>query len=162
MKEALDADFGAKLWSGLEIRCSYDTSKFVKFECKEVDHWRRHPRTYSGLAVYRWTKGQQQEDVLTIGNSPPYADLLQSVADELKPQGINVKLVEFSDWHAPNVAVQNGDIDANFFQQSVHLRNAIRETNFDLHSFAPGTVAMSVYILRNINRWMSYHKMPVW
>ncbi|WKT74298.1 MULTISPECIES: MetQ/NlpA family ABC transporter substrate-binding protein [Acinetobacter] len=92
-----------------------------------------------GLAAYRWTKGQQQEDVLTIGISPPYADLLQSVADELKPQGINVKLVEFSDWHAPNVAVQNGDIDANFFQQSVYLRNAIRETNFDLHSFASGT-----------------------
>lgn len=92
-----------------------------------------------GLAAYRWTKGQQQEDVLTIGISPPYADLLQSVADELKPQGINVKLVEFSDWHAPNVAVQNGDIDANFFQQSVYLRNVIRETNFDLHSFAPGT-----------------------
>lgn len=92
-----------------------------------------------GLAAYRWTKGQQQEDVLTIGISPPYADLLQSVADELKPQGINVKLVEFSDWHAPNVAVQNGDIDANFFQQSVYLGNVIRETNFDLHSFAPGT-----------------------
>ena len=36
----------------------------------------------------------------------------------MKAQGIQVKLVEFSDWHAPNVAVQNGDIDANFFSKA--------------------------------------------
>ena len=35
--------------------------------------------------------------------------------------------------------MQNSDIDANFFQQSVFLRNAIRETNYDLHAFATGT-----------------------
>ena len=91
------------------------------------------------VAVYRYSQSQAQQDVLTIGISPPYAELLQSVADDVKKQGIQVKLVEFSDWHAPNVAVQNGDIDANFFQQSVFLRNAIRETQYDLHAFATGT-----------------------
>ena len=95
--------------------------------------------TIFALAGYRYSKSHAQDDVLTIGISPPYAELLQSVADEVKKQGIQVKLVEFSDWHAPNVAVQNGDIDANFFQQSVFLRNAIRETNYDLHAFATGT-----------------------
>jgi len=92
-----------------------------------------------GLAAYRFNSNTLQKDTLTIGISPPYADLLQSVADDMKAQGIQVKLVEFSDWHAPNVAVQNGDIDANFFQQSVYLKNAIRETRFNLHAFAPGT-----------------------
>ena len=94
---------------------------------------------FFSLAGYRYSKSHAQDDVLTIGISPPYAELLQSVADDVKKQGIQVKLVEFSDWHAPNVAVQNGDIDANFFQQSVFLRNAIRETNYDLHAFATGT-----------------------
>ncbi|MEG0605717.1 MAG: MetQ/NlpA family ABC transporter substrate-binding protein, partial [Acinetobacter sp.] len=94
---------------------------------------------FFALAGYRYSKSHAQDDVLTIGISPPYAELLQSVADDVKKQGIQVKLVEFSDWHAPNVAVQNGDIDANFFQQSVFLRNAIRETNYDLHAFATGT-----------------------
>ncbi len=92
-----------------------------------------------GLTGYRIAKNQSQDEILTIGISPPYADLLQSVADEVKQQGIQVKLVEFSDWQAPNVAVQNGDIDANFFQQSVFLNNAVRETGFDLHAFAPGS-----------------------
>ncbi|MFI7930810.1 MetQ/NlpA family ABC transporter substrate-binding protein, partial [Acinetobacter baumannii] len=72
-----------------------------------------------GLVGYRYIKNKQADDVLTIGISPPYAELLQSVANEVEKQGVHVKLVEFSDWRAPNVAVQNGDIDANFFQQSV-------------------------------------------
>lgn len=76
---------------------------------------------------------------LKIGISPPYAELLQSVADDVKAQGIHLELVEFSDWHAPNVAVQNGDLDANFFQQSVFLANAVRETGYNLHSFAKGS-----------------------
>lgn len=80
------------------------------------------------------------QDVLTIGISPPYAELLQSVADDLKQQdGIEVKFVEFSDWHAPNVSVQNGDIDASFFQQTFFLNNAIQESGYALHPFAIGS-----------------------
>lgn len=92
-----------------------------------------------GLGGYRWFNSNQQDSTLKIGISPPYAELLKSVADEVKTQGINVELIEFSDWQAPNVAVQNGDIDANFFQQSVFLANAIKQTNYELHAFATGS-----------------------
>ena len=92
-----------------------------------------------GLIGYRLANNQSQPNTLKIGISPPYAELLQSVADDAKQQGIHVELIEFSDWQAPNVAVQHGDIDANFFQQSVFLANAIRETNYELHAFAKGT-----------------------
>ena len=91
------------------------------------------------LVAYRYTQNQRKDNVLTIGISPPYAELLQAVADEVEKDGIHVKLVEFSDWQAPNVAVQNGDIDANFFQQSVFLKNAIKQTHYDLHVFGTGT-----------------------
>lgn len=93
----------------------------------------------AALTGYRLNTSQSQDQVLTIGISPPYAELLQSVADEVKAQGIEVKLVEFSDWHAPNVAVQNGDIDANFFQQTFFLNNAIKESGYQLHPFAIGS-----------------------
>ncbi len=92
-----------------------------------------------GLLSYRYVKNQQKDNVLTIGISPPYAELLQTVAKEVEKDGIHVKLVEFSDWQAPNVAVQNRDIDANFFQQSVFLKNAIKQTNYDLHAFGIGS-----------------------
>ncbi|MFC6166041.1 MetQ/NlpA family ABC transporter substrate-binding protein [Acinetobacter terrestris] len=93
----------------------------------------------AGLAGYRWINSNTHSDTLKIGISPPYAELLKSVADEVKAQGINVELIEFSDWQAPNVAVQNGDIDANFFQQSVFLANAVRETGYNLHAFGKGS-----------------------
>jgi len=35
--------------------------------------------------------------------------------------------------------VQNGDIDANFFQQTFFLNNAIKESGYDLHPFAIGS-----------------------
>ncbi|WP_168406869.1 MetQ/NlpA family ABC transporter substrate-binding protein, partial [Acinetobacter indicus] len=59
--------------------------------------------------------------------------------DDVKAQGINLEIIEFSDWQAPNVAVQNGDLDVNFIQQSVFLANAVRETGYDLHAFAKGS-----------------------
>ena len=92
-----------------------------------------------GLVGYRFVNPKTKGDVLRIGISPPYAELLKSVADDVKAKGINVELIEFSDWQAPNVAVQNGDIDANFFQQSVFLANAIRETGYELVPFAKGS-----------------------
>ncbi|QQN40477.1 MetQ/NlpA family ABC transporter substrate-binding protein [Acinetobacter sp. CS-2] len=93
----------------------------------------------AGLMTYRYVQNPQQDNVLTIGISPPYAELLQTVAKEVEKDGIHVKLVEFSDWQAPNVAVQNGDIDANFFQQSVFLKNVIKKTHYDLHAFGIGS-----------------------
>ena len=48
-----------------------------------------------GLVGYRYIKNKQADDVLTIGISPPYAELLQSVANEVEKQGVHVKLVEF-------------------------------------------------------------------
>ena len=92
-----------------------------------------------GLMGYRFAHQHSQGDTLKIGISPPYAELLKSVADDVKAQGIDVELIEFSDWQAPNVAVEHGDIDANFFQQSVFLANAVRETHYQLHAFAKGT-----------------------
>lgn len=94
----------------------------------------------SSLIGYRFVNSQPQDhQTIKIGISPPYAEVLQSVANEVKAKGINLELIEFSDWNAPNIAVQNGDIDANFFQQSVFLENAIKETGYDLKAFAKGS-----------------------
>lgn len=92
-----------------------------------------------GLIGYRFLSQEQHAKTIKIGISPPYAKLLHSVAEDVKAEGIHLEIVEFSDWQAPNVAVQNGDLDANFFQQSVFLANAVRETGYDLHAFAKGS-----------------------
>src|SRR5690606_6835047 len=90
-----------------------------------------------GLAVWNQQK-KSGADELVIGISPSFAKPLQVAADEAKQQGLNVKLVEFSDWNTPNITLNHGDIDANFFQHQPFLDNAKKETDFKIKAFAKG------------------------
>lgn len=67
------------------------------------------------IALLIWNKQRHSNSSeLVIGISPSFAHPLQVAADEAKQQGLNVKLVEFSDWNTPNITLNHGDIDANF------------------------------------------------
>ncbi|OTG61610.1 methionine transporter [Acinetobacter sp. ANC 3903] len=90
-----------------------------------------------GLVVWNQQK-KSGSDELVIGISPSFAKPLQVAADEAKQQGLNVKLVEFSDWNTPNITLNHGDIDANFFQHQPFLDNAKKETDFKIKAFAKG------------------------
>ena len=98
------------------------------------------------IALLIWNKQRQNHSSeLVIGISPSFAHPLQVAADEAKQQGLNVKLVEFSDWNTPNITLNHGDIDANFFQHQPFLDNAIKETGFKLKSFAAGAASFFVF-----------------
>jgi len=59
---------------------------------------------------------------LSVGATPvPHAELLNLIKDDLAAQGITLNVVEFTDYVQPNVAVLNGDLDANFFQHIPYL-----------------------------------------
>lgn len=77
-------------------------------------------------------------DELVIGISPSFAKPLQVAAEEAKAKGVNVKLVEFSDWNTPNITLNHGDIDANFFQHQPFLDNAKKQTDFKIKAFDVG------------------------
>ncbi|WP_151723659.1 MetQ/NlpA family ABC transporter substrate-binding protein [Acinetobacter ursingii] len=94
------------------------------------------------IGLFIWNKQRQtQNEELVIGISPPFAHPLQAAAKEAEKQGIHVKLVEFSDWHTPNITLNNGDIDANFFQHQPFLNNAIKETGYKLKAFGVGAAS---------------------
>jgi len=60
--------------------------------------------------------------VLSVGATPiPHAELLYLVKDDLAAQGITLKVVEFTDYVQPNIAVITGILDANFFQHIPYL-----------------------------------------
>ena len=46
----------------------------------------------------------------------------EEAIEQARKQGLDVKLVEFSDWVLPNIAVEDGSIDANFFQHEPFLQ----------------------------------------
>ena len=61
-------------------------------------------------------------DIIRIGSTPGVtSDAVEAVATEARAQGLEVKLVEFTDWTLPNEAVNNADIDLNFFQHRAWL-----------------------------------------
>ena len=75
---------------------------------------------------------------LKVGTSSgPIADIIQFAAGRAKEQGLDVKIVEFSDWVTPNEALQSGDIDANLFQHTPFLNNAIAVRGYTFTALAP-------------------------
>lgn len=103
-----------------------------------------------GLVVWNQQK-KSGSDELVIGISPSFAKPLQVAAEEAKQQGINVKLVEFSDWNTPNITLNHGDIDANFFQYQPFLDNAKKETDFKIKAFAKGAATHVGLYSKKIN-----------
>ncbi len=62
------------------------------------------------------------ETVVTVGASPvPHAEILRAAAPLLKEKGIDLRVVEFNDYVQPNLALDQGDLDANFFQHQPYL-----------------------------------------
>lgn len=61
--------------------------------------------------------------VLKVGASPvPHAEILKFVKDNLAPAaGLKLEIVEFTDYVQPNVQLDEGELDANFFQHKPYL-----------------------------------------
>lgn len=70
---------------------------------------------------------------LTVGASPtPHAEILNAVKDELAAAGYELEVVEYNDYVQPNVALNDGDLDANYFQHQPYLDNYNEENGTDL------------------------------
>ena len=66
--------------------------------------------------------GSLEGTTLKVGASPaPHAEILAVVKELLAEEGINLEIVEFTDYIQPNTAVENGSIDANYFQHLPYL-----------------------------------------
>ncbi len=64
----------------------------------------------------------------------PHAEILNAVKDELKAAGYDLEVVEFTDYVLPNTALEQGDLDANYFQHTPYLENFNEEKGTHLVS----------------------------
>ncbi|MBC2857283.1 MetQ/NlpA family ABC transporter substrate-binding protein [Cetobacterium sp. 2A] len=72
---------------------------------------------------------------IKVGASPvPHAELLNMVKDDLKVQGVNLIVIEMTDYVTPNLAVDSKEIDANFFQHKPYMDTFIEEKGLKLVS----------------------------
>lgn len=59
---------------------------------------------------------------IRVGVSPvPHAEILNAVKDQLAKDGVNVEIVEFTDYVQPNLALNDKNLDANYFQHKPYL-----------------------------------------
>lgn len=61
-------------------------------------------------------------ETITVAATPvPHAEILEQVKPDLEKQGYKLEIKEFTDYVLPNLAVDNGEADANFFQHTPYL-----------------------------------------
>jgi len=93
-----------------------------------------------------------QAETLKVGTVPgAYSDAVNALIPEAKAQGIDIKVVEFSDWTTPNVALDAGDIDLNFFQHRPFMENASKQKGYAFDIVGLG-------ILQNVGLYSLKHK----
>lgn len=74
---------------------------------------------------------------ITVAASPtPHAEILAEAAKLLAEQGWTLDVIEFEDYVQPNLVVDSGEIDANYFQHVPYLENFNAESGTALVSVA--------------------------
>lgn len=81
------------------------------------------------------TNGADASGVVTlkVGASPsPHAKILKYVDENLAAEaGIDLDIVEYTDYIQPNEALKSGDLDANFFQTVPYLKQQAEENGYE-------------------------------
>lgn len=78
-------------------------------------------------------KVEAKQTTIKIGATPvPHVEILEAVKPLLKAKGYDLEIVEFTDYVTPNIAVNEGELDANFFQHLPYLTEFNKNKNTDL------------------------------
>lgn len=90
------------------------------------------------LSAALFTACGDKANVIKIGASPtPHSEILKyAVAPLLEKEGYKLEVVEYNDYVLPNLAVENGEIDANYFQHVIYLNDFNVERSTHLVSVA--------------------------
>lgn len=76
-----------------------------------------------------------ESNKIVIGVSPnPHGDIIESIVEDLKEEGIEIEIKEFNDYKTPNIALDDGELDANFFQHEPYLKDFVENEGVDLVS----------------------------
>lgn len=73
------------------------------------------------------------EHALKVGTiAGPESDLMETAKQVAKEQGLDIEIVEFTDYLQPNAALNDGSIDANMIQHQPYLDQQIKDKHYPL------------------------------
>lgn len=106
--------------------------------------------TLSLVAAFAVTASAEEDKTITVAASPtPHAEILEKAKEILAEDGWDLQVTEFEDYVQPNLVVDSGEIDANYFQhvpyldsfneeQGTHLVN-VGNIHYEPFGIYPGT-----------------------
>ena len=98
-------------------------------------------KSLTALALAALAFGAQAADVLKVAaTSVPHAEILNFVKPQLKADGVELEVKEFSDYVQPNAAVEDKQLDANFFQHKPYLDSYNKDRKSSLVEVPNGKV----------------------
>jgi len=87
----------------------------------------------AGLSAAPVSASFAQDKPIKIGaTGGPHAQILEVVKKIAAKDGLNIQIVEFSDYVQPNAALAAGDLDANSYQHLPYLEAQIKDRGYKL------------------------------
>ena len=84
--------------------------------------------------------------IVKVGVVGEYNDQWDTINELLKDDNIQVELVKFTDYAAPNRALNDGEIDLNAFQHKAFLQNDIAQAGYDIIDIGDTIIApLAIY-----------------
>ena len=86
------------------------------------------------------TKKEEKKEPVTVkvaSHTSPMTDMLEMIKDDLKKEGYNLEIVKVSDNVQANVALNNKEVDANFFQHRPFMEQFNKKNNAHLVAIQP-------------------------
>ena len=78
------------------------------------------------------------DKVIKIGATvTPHSEILEKVKENLASSGYTLDIVIYNDYVLPNTALEDGELDANFFQHGPYLEDFNKENGTHIISVAP-------------------------
>ena len=68
--------------------------------------------------------GKADDKTIKVGATPaPHAEILEIIKETLAADGWTLEIVEFDDYVLPNTALEEGQLDANYFQHVLYMND---------------------------------------
>ena len=78
-----------------------------------------------------------EDKVIKVGACvTPHAEILEQIKDNLAEDGWTLEVVEYNDYVLPNTALEDGDLDANYFQHKPYLDDFNKENGTHIVTLA--------------------------
>ena len=90
----------------------------------------------SAVAALALTGFASAETIKVGVTAGPHAQILEAVKAIAAKKGLDIQVIEFSDYVVPNAALEAGDLQANSFQHQPYLDNQVADRKYKIESVA--------------------------